>query len=598
MDEKQNIGKKDSKITKIFHGTKGKIKDKLDIDRIKETTDELSDKLKNKKDEIADKIDTDKLKKNAEKLVHKVHDAKDKLAKNIDDEMINKAKDKFKKSATTTVDGHLNHGLVGKVWQHKYGKIAIAIAVIGIVIILNIFLGGDETTPIAPTTSSEPVTNTASNYAENKDVDDINEKENYVAGARVEHVDDLKHKKTEADAKRKALQLKKYKEPTAPPSSFPEKEKFTMEDCKALNLNGDALSLCLSYDWGRLEDKLRELVCVGYSESVCYKPKDKEDSVRFFKAYPKAFEIAMNTVNSSTNHYHAAELIEAFNNFGIENGLIQGGSGNTSVMEKAGTSSVTYNREKLEFLGNFPVYLHNDSKKVIKQCNSMRGVPLTQNMMSSHLKAGNIRAIRNSEIAIITTDDKLNLINLKSGTKENGNWGLLFCEKREDLLVDKNYKDLHKVTFRESQNYCLEQGKFLLSEDEAKGRVLMIAKEINKKRLKLKNIRNSSYIPRIYIAYANSQYDYGYVSCTPHNPQMQHVTVKPINGTKRGQYKEYQVDRKIVGYGLTDYLGLDKYPPEYNVTMTNRGKVSGSKDDYFYVFGACSCKGKEIKDKK
>lgn len=345
------------------------------------------------------------------------------------------------------------------------------------------------------------------------------------------------------------------------------------------------------------EDQLKKLVCVGYSKSVCYKSKEKEDAVRFFKKYPKAFEKAINTVNSSTDHYHGAELIEAFNNFGIENGLIQGGSGNTSVMEKAGTNSV-YNRSKLLYLGRFPIYQHNDSKEVIKLCNSMGGVPLTQKMMSSHLKAGNIRGIRDTESAIITKDDKLNLINLKSGTKEREPWGLLFCEKRKDLIVDKSYKDLSKATFRESQNYCLEQGKFLLNEDEAKARVFMIATEINKKRLKLKNTRNSRSIPGIYIAYANSQYDYGYVSCSPHSPQMYGATVKPINGTKGGLHNEYQADGKIVAYGLTDYLGLDKYPPEYNVTMTDRGKVSGSKNDYFYVFGACSCKGEEIKDKK
>ena len=254
-----------------------------------------------------------------------------------------------------------------------------------------------------------------------------------------------------------------------------------------------------------------------------------------------------------------------------------------------------YNTESMLYAGQFPLYQKGlDEAK--KQCRLSGGRLMQASEAHNYISEGQIRVRIGTPEVVVVEGNKLTV------TAGNGSWGELICAKEEGSSGDLGFETLNKVTFRESQNYCLDQGKWLLDEDHAKARIVMVAQGVKQKKVKLENTRSRSKIPQLYMAYANSQQDYGYVrvNVSPFIPMpIGEAHVKPINGTKGGYHNVMQTqDGEILAVGQTDYLGLDKYPTEYNVTMTQQGKISGSKDDYFYVFGACSDQGQEIKDKQ
>lgn len=253
-----------------------------------------------------------------------------------------------------------------------------------------------------------------------------------------------------------------------------------------------------------------------------------------------------------------------------------------------------YKTEFMLYAGQFPVY-KKGLDEARKQCKLSGGRLMQAAEARDYISNGAIRTRIGTPEVVAEEGNKLIV------TAGNGSWGELICAKEKGRSADLSFETLNKVTFRESQDYCLSKGKWLLDEDNAKARLMMVAQSVQQKKIKLDDPRRSK-IPQLYMAYANSQQDYGYVrvNVSPSIPMpIGLVKTKPINGTKGGAHNVMQTQGgEILAVGQTDYLGLDKYPTEYNVTMTQQGKVSGSKDDYFYVFGACGSQGQEIIDKK
>jgi len=254
-----------------------------------------------------------------------------------------------------------------------------------------------------------------------------------------------------------------------------------------------------------------------------------------------------------------------------------------------------YNSEIMLYAGQFPVY-----KKGIDEAKGMckrSGARLMQaTEVRDYIAKGELKVRTGTPQVVAEENNKLTV------TGDSGaSWGELICAKEAGNSEAAQFKNLNKVTFRESQDYCLSQGQWLLDEDNAKARIMMIAQGVKNKTIKLENTRSRSKIAQLYLAYANSQQDYGYVgaNASPSIPlPVGQVRVKAINGTKGGQHTVMSTqDGAVHAIGQTDYLGLDKYPTEYHVVMTQQGKISGSKDDYFYVFGACGSQGSEIKDR-
>lgn len=289
---------------------------------------------------------------------------------------------------------------------------------------------------------------------------------------------------------------------------------ISYDECEKLGFapGSKAASLCRAYEWGNLESGLKRLLCVGYSSSVCFKPEEQQEVVKLFKTYPETLEKAAEAVKNSNDIYHAANLTKAFQQFVKKHELaIEGGV----EMDKAGSNTL-YDSSKLVYLGSFPAYLHKDTSEVVNQCKYSGGVPLDINMVKSHLDSGNIKSPRGDSVVLVD-GDKLIVRGLLSPAdgKSWGSWGNLFCEIRKDLEEYTKYAVLEKMTFADTQKYCTDQNKFLPTEREAKARIRMIVSDVSNNKVELKEKRSGRYIPHLYMAYANSQYDYGYVITSP-----------------------------------------------------------------------------------
>ncbi len=254
-----------------------------------------------------------------------------------------------------------------------------------------------------------------------------------------------------------------------------------------------------------------------------------------------------------------------------------------------------YNSELMLYAGQFAVYQKGiDEAKGM--CERSGGRLMQATEVRDYIAKGELQMRTGTPQVVAEENNKLTVTG-----SSNASWGELICAKEAGNSEATQFKNLNKATFRESQDYCLSQGQWLLDEENAKARIMMIAQGVKNKTIKLENTRSRSKIPQLYLAYANSQQDYGYVgaNASPFIPlPVGQVRVKAINGTKGGQHTVMSTQGGAVhAIGQTDYLGLDKYPTEYHLVMTQQGRMSGSKDDYFYVFGACGSQGQAIKDR-
>lgn len=278
----------------------------------------------------------------------------------------------------------------------------------------------------------------------------------------------------------------------------------------------------------------------------------------------------------------------------VQSGSCNGGGESVQSGESLAKGlNVEYNPELMLYAGQFSVQKDiNEAKGV---CKRSGGRLMQATEVHDYIAKGELKMRTGTPRVVAEENNKLTVTGDSSTS-----WGELICAKEAGNSEATQFKNLNKVTFRESQDYCLSQGQWLLDEENAKARIMMIAQGVKNKTIKLENTLSRSQVPQLYLAYANSQQDYGYVgaNASPFIPlPIGKVRVKAINGTKGGQHTVMSTqDGAVHAIGQTDYLGLDKYPTEYHIVMTQQGKMSGSKDDYFYVFGACGSQGNEIKD--
>ena len=411
-----------------------------------------------------------------------------------------------------------------------------------------------------------------------------------------------KYKKAKEKSKAKEL-ISNSKESVAKRAKI---KKIPVSVCSKLDVTDKVKSLCRSLSWGGFVDQIRQLVCVGYSESVCFKKEDKKSAAKFFKQFPAVLKLALNKVANYEDTYHAQKLIEEFDKY-IEDYGLEKLSGENRVKFFSTPMNILYNPDVFKSLGSYPVYQHRTSDDAQKRCEEVGAKLPSVDFIKKELKAQKNLKIKKGVHAIIVAKEgnALRVVSPLGVVKDS--WGDLLCI-RDKNKKDYNFEILNKVTFAQSQDFCKRKGEGLLSKKEAKRAIYDLVEKVYLRKIRLK-LRKG--IATFDIPYANSARDYGYITYKyfkGDKPESKKIKVFPINqGSKNNPTlsleSTYLVGgkQKIKVYRVLEDLGLEHYPPEYRRYLTvsdKRVDRRGSKREYFFVFGVCKKGGVLIKNQK